>query len=60
MNNSHMRTYRKGVSALQLVGTTSNEAMPVELRAAFPQVYDMHVPFMRLTVDLLLCSPSKL
>ena len=54
MNNTHMRTQiSKGTSALLLVGTTSNEAVPVELRAAFPQVYDMHVPFMRPHSDLL-------
>ena len=49
MNNGHMRTrVSKGASALQLAGTTSNEALHAELRAAFRQVYDMHVPVMRL------------
>ena len=52
MNNSHMRTHvSKGASALQPVGTTSNEALHAGLRDAFWQVYDLHVPVMRRSQD---------
>ena len=52
MNNSQMHKHvSKGASVLHLVGTTPNEALHAELRAAFP-----HPPVMRLKLNCLVLS----
>ena len=57
MNNCHMRTYvTEGASAMQPIGTTSNEASHAELRAAFRQVYHINVASMRLRLNCFVLS----
>ena len=57
MNNCHMRTYvAEGASAMQPVGTTSNEVSHAELRGAFRQVYDIHVASMQLRLNCFVLS----
>ena len=56
MNDSHMRRHVSKGPSPQPVGTTSNEALHVELRAAFRHVYDMHGPVMRLKLNCFVLS----
>ena len=51
-----MHTRVESASALQPVGTTSNEAVHAQQRAAFRHVYEMHVPVKCLKLNCFVLS----
>ena len=57
VNNVHLRTRaRTWKSALISTGTTANEAFHAEIRSAFRQVYNIHLPTMEARLRLLVCE----